>query len=157
MSDETITAQGQEAAGSPIGATLDDLCERIHGAWMLSNEYPTRKLLVGPSDVMFKQLVDFALDMAFTGKDYDFAHRANAANAYMEKVPATIAARSQGKEAKANYDLCNDAANIISTIMIIMERFGITREELAAAIDEHVAAEGLPSGDLLAPGQVIPK
>lgn len=157
MSEEITTAEGQKALETRIGEVIEDLDGRIHGAWMLSNEYPTHNLLVGHPDNMFKQLIDKATVMAFVGKDYEAAHRANAANAYMEKVPATIAARSQSKEAQASYLLCDTAASVIYATMVTLARYGVTLDELAESIDKLIAAEGLPSGEELAPGKKISK
>ena len=96
------------ANGQPgdIGATMKGLAEVIHGRWDASaDESYTARLLQGPEDKVLKKVTEEATEVALACKDRDHDH------------------------------IRYEAADLVYHLLVCLECYGITVEELAGELD----------------------
>lgn len=89
-----------------IGATMKGLAEVIHGRWNASaDESYTARLLQGPEDKVLKKVAEEATEVVLACKDQDHDH------------------------------IRYEAADLVYHLLVCLERYGVTVEELAGELD----------------------
>lgn len=89
-----------------IGATITGLAEVIHGRVTASPEESyTARLLSGKEDSLLKKLVEEACEVVMAAKDADHDH------------------------------IRYEAGDLVYHLLVVLERYGITLEELAGELD----------------------
>lgn len=122
-----------------IGETIDTAASVIHEKWFAGTDDDTHRLLTDPVELILKKIVEQSTDIALTTKDLQAAKGANASHAYMERVPAMMQAMQQSREAMTTDALHYEIADMIVNLMVLMERLGISVNELDEAFNERLA------------------
>ncbi len=130
MSDKTYVPDQDEAPASQIGMTLEALkatISRRRDMQTSDEESYTHRLLCGSADDLLKKVVEEAGEVALAAKDVEYA--------------------SSDSEASERADhLRYEAADEIYHLMVVLERYGIDLDELAAELSERMRADERPCG-----------
>ncbi len=116
-----------EQPASQIGDALDALGKTIADRANAGNESYTHRLLTGNLDDLLKKINEEALESALAAKDY-----------------ARISEVGTAEEISHEQDhLRYEAADVIYHLLVLMERCGISLEELAAELNARMTQEEL--------------
>ena len=151
--DDKICIPEDEQADAPasqIGATLEALAATIHARRDADEKSYTYRLLTDLIDAPVKKLTEEATEVALAAKDADYA-------TYFAREAADVAV---GTETAAKLDeqatdmlnhLRYEAADVIYHLLVVLERFGITTDELAAELNMRMKEGERPRGAVLLP------
>ena len=127
MSGKSFVPQGQTAPASQIGATIEALASTIAARRGAGEESYTFRLLTGSPDAALKKVMEEAGEVALAAKD-------------LEAAQATPA------EAAALDHLRYEAADVVYHLLVVLERYGIDIEDLAAELNERMTEQERPAG-----------
>ena len=117
----------RNAGASPIGATLETLAATISQRKAAIEESYTHRLLEGKLDSLLKKVSEESLETCLAAKETDL-------------LPA-------GPQQAASTDhLRYEAADLIYHLMVLLSRFGISNDDLAAELNARMTPEERPHG-----------
>lgn len=117
----------RNAGASPIGATLEALAATIDQRRSATSESYTHRLLEGKLDSLLKKVSEESLETCLAAKETDL-------------LPA-------GAQQAASTDhLRYEAADLIYHLMVLMARFGISNDDLAAELNARMTPKERPQG-----------
>ncbi len=139
MADKIRVPDKEAARSSQIGATLEALqatIARRRDATDPNISSYTRRLLTEPADCVLKKVMEEAGEVALAAKDVEGA--------------------SSDAEADEEVDhLRYEAADVVYHLMVVLARYGISLDELAAELNERMEDGERPVGCVrLAEGHV---
>ena len=136
MSDKTfipdIPAE-KTAPASQIGATFESLCATISQRKDAGEESYTYQLLKGNLDTLLKKVSEEALEVALAAKE------AQMLDAYSS---------SEELHDHAVDHLRYEAADVIYHLLVVLERFDIPLDELAAELNTRMTVQERPVGGI---------
>lgn len=116
---------------SPLGDTLDALAHTIQQRAHATDESYTHRLLEGRLDSLLKKVSEESLETCLAAKE----------TALLSADPP------QGAQAEASADhLRYEAADLVYHLMVLLARFGISNDELAAELNARMQPEERPEG-----------
>lgn len=128
MSDKTYLDSG-EAPSSQIGASLDLLYRTIEARRQAGEESYTYRLLTGELDKALKKLTEEAGETALAAKEAELLDRyANDPSLYDEAVD----------------HLRYEAGDVVYHLLVVLARFGISIDELAAEMNSRMKEDEIP-------------
>lgn len=117
----------RNASASPIGSTLEALAATIIQRKSATSESYTHRLLEGKLDSLLKKVSEESLETCLAAKETAL-------------FPA-------GEQQVASTDhLRYEAADLIYHLMVLMARFGISNDDLAAELNARMTPEERPQG-----------
>ena len=116
MSDKTYIPQRETFSGSQIGTALTTLADTIENRRTQGEESYVYRLLNGEDDVLLKKIMEEAGEVALAAKDGEVNH------------------------------LRYEAADAIFHILVLLEKEGISLDELAAELNERMTDHERPEG-----------
>lgn len=152
MNDTTYIPEDERgvAPASQIGATLEALAATIHARRDADEKSYTYLLLTDLIEAPAKKLVEEATEVAFAAKDAD--HAAYFAREASEVAAGTETADKLQEQARDTLNhLRYEAADVVYHLLVILERFGIGCDELAAELNMRMKEGERPKGALLLP------
>lgn len=150
--EKTFVPEGERdfAPDSQIGATLEALAATIHARRGADESSYTYLLLTDLIEAPAKKLVEEASETAFAAKDADYAE-------YFAREAADVAVGTDTAEKLAEQadDALNhlryEAADVVYHLLVLLERFGIGLDELAAELNMRMKEGERPRGAVLIP------
>ena len=150
--DKTYIPEGErdQAPTSQIGASLEALAATIHRRREADEASYTYLLLTDLIEAPAKKLVEEASETAFAATDAEHA-------AYFAREAASVAVGTETAEnlARQAADTLNhlryEAADVVYHLMVLLERFDIGLDELAAELNMRMEEEERPTGAVLLP------
>lgn len=143
MPEKYYIPEGEEAPTSQIGATLEALTSTLAARRNASAESYTYRLLTGPSDAPLKKVMEEAGEVALSAKDVEAA-RCNC----ISTVEAGCSSAPDEAEAALDH-LRYESADVVYHLLVVLERYGITLDELAAELNSRMTVEERPVGAAL--------
>ena len=135
-----------EAPASQIGATLEALAATIADRRGAGEESYTYRLLNGRPDSLLKKVMEEAGEVALAAKDADGLGDALARHRKMPDVPAGRIDNLQARYEAALDHLRYEAADELYHLMVLLERYGIGLDELAAELNTRMEEGERPRG-----------
>lgn len=123
MDFKTFVPEGESAPASQIGASLDVLADTIRARSSAGEESYTFRLLNGDIDAAVKKLTEEAGEVALAAKEADML------SAYSDDDDAYDAALDH---------LRYEAGDVVYHLMVVLARFGISLDELAAEMNSRM-------------------
>lgn len=120
---------GASAPGSQIGATLEALAATIRQRRSAGEESYSCQLLTGPADAPLKKLMEEAGEVALAAKDLE-------------------AVSGEGRDALLDH-LRYESADVVYHLLVVLERYGIGIDELAAELNSRMTEAERPAGAAL--------
>ncbi len=140
MADKLYIPEGEEALDSQIGSSLEALSATIAARRAAGEESYTHALLVGPADKLLKKVMEEAGEVALAAKDIEALRLAQAVGS----VDA-VDERLDGAEDHLRYE----SADVVYHLLVVLERYGISMDELAAELNARMTSEERPRGAAL--------
>lgn len=131
MQNDIHTAPGASDA-SAIGATLDALAATIQQRKSASGESYTHRLLTEKLDSLLKKVSEESLETCLAAKETDL-------------LACGAACDARAVEASRDH-FRYEAADLIYHLMVLMARFDITNEQLAAELNARMTPKERPAG-----------
>lgn len=128
MSDKTYLDSG-EAPKSQIGASLDLLSDTIEARSHAGEESYTYRLLTGELDKILKKLTEEAGEVALAAKEADMLQ-------LYSKDPDLY-------DREVDH-LRYEAGDVIYHLLVVLARFGISVDELAAEMNTRMREDEIP-------------
>ena len=150
VQQKTYVPEGeqQDAPASQIGATLEALATTIHARRDADGSSYTHLLLTDPLDASLKKLMEEASETALAAKDADHAQRL----AREAEGPGSGGGRGSARQIDdALNHLRYEAADVVYHLLVVMERFDIGIDELAAELNMRMKEGERPKGAVLLP------
>lgn len=147
---ENSPAKGADEVSSQMGMTLEALSRAI-AARRGTGSY-TDSLLSGPVDAPLKKVMEEAAEVALAAKDVEgWATSAIASALALEAQDATTQPESLAVALPPEYrqalnHLRYEAADVVYHLMVVLERFGIPLDDLAAELNMRMTDEERPEG-----------
>ncbi len=113
-----------DAVPSQIGRTLDALAATIESRRQATDESYTHRLLEGRLDSLLKKVSEESLETCLAAKE--------------------TALRGDGGSSSDKDHLRYEAADLIYHLMVLLARFDITNDQLAAELNARMRPEELP-------------
>ncbi len=138
----------EDIPASQIGATIEALAATIAARRGAGEGSYTYRLLAGCEDTVLKKLMEEAGEVALAAKDAERVQEV----AKRETVDAEFAREVIERES-SDYDAAVDhlryeAADVIYHLLVVLERYGISADELAAALNNRMTEEERPRGSV---------
>ena len=153
MSGKTYVPAGEIAPESQIGATMEALASTIASRRDAGEESYTYRLLTDNPDTALKKVMEEAGEVALAAKDVESwaCSSLAAALAYMSGQGQHVETDEIAVELPAEYDQAIDhlryeAADVIYHLLVVLERYNISIDELAAELNERMTEEERPEG-----------
>ncbi len=135
MSDKIYIPDGSCAPASQIGATLEALAATIEARCDEGDEASyTYRLAAGPLDSLLKKVSEEALEAGLAAKECQLVD--------------SYAADAAAYDASVDH-LRYEAADVIYHVLVLLARFDVPMEELAAELNMRMTAEERPCGCVL--------
>lgn len=134
MSDKIYVTNSERVPDSQIGATLDSLFDTIYDRKGAGDESYTKTLLDGPLDKLLKKVSEEALEVGLAAKECQ-----------MLDVYATDDALVDASVDHMRYE----SADVIYHLLVLLARYGITADELAAELNYRMREDERPEGCVL--------
>lgn len=145
MGQKTYVPEGEQPPASQAGASLEALAATIAARREAGEESYTHRLLTGDVDAVLKKVMEEAGEVALAAKDADSALYFAGESA--EVAPGSTAAERLAEAASQSVDhLRYEAADVIYHLLVVLERFGVSLEELAAELNNRMIADECPAG-----------
>ena len=131
---------------SAIGDTLDALAATIANRREAGDASYTYRLLTGKEDDLLKKVMEEAGEVALAGKDLGSllggleAHRKN------PNVPESRVANMERRVEAATSHLRYEAGDVVYHLLVLLERYGISVDDLAAELNTRMTEEERPEG-----------
>lgn len=148
MSDKTYVPEGEQEPASQIGATVEALAKTIAARRGAGEESYTHRLLFGGADEPLKKVVEEANEVALAGKDVEAALADARMLAQAGDHHEQAAARFEAKADECRDHLRYEAGDVVYHLLVVLERYGIPLEELAAELNNRMTDEERPAGAL---------
>lgn len=116
------------AAASPLGVTLDALANTIQQRKGATDESYTHRLLEGKLDSLLKKVSEESLETCLAAKETDLLETG---------TPAQGASQNH---------LRYEAADLVYHLMVLLARFDISNDDLAAELNARMTPEERPEG-----------
>lgn len=147
MTSKAHQPADEEAPVSQIGASLEALASTI-AARRGTGSY-TDVLLSGPVDAPLKKLMEEAGEVALAAKDASCAVLAcegvDAAEAAVLELQAGSAEGAVALRQSINH-LRYEAADVLYHLMVVLERYHVPLDELAAELNSRMTEDERPAG-----------
>lgn len=131
---------------SAIGVTLEALAKTIASRRDAGDTSYTYRLLSGKADEPLKKVIEEAGEVALAAKDLEQLTGGLKACANDSGDPAGRA-ENVGKRAEAATDhLRYEAADVVYHLLVVLERYGISLDDLAAELNARMTDEERPEG-----------
>ena len=134
MGQKTSVPEGEQPPASQAGASLEALAATSAARREAGEESYTHRLLTGDVDAVLKKVIEEAGEVALAAKDADSALCFAGESA--EVAPGSTAAER----------LRYEAADVVYHLLVVLERFGIGLDELAAELNNRMTADERPAG-----------
>ena len=142
--------------GAAIGETLEALAATIANRREAGDESYTHRLLTGKSDDLLKKVMEESGEVALAGKDLDQllggldgAHQGN------PNAPESRAANMEVRVDAARDHFRYEAGDVIYHLLVALERYGVSLDELAAELNTRMTEDERPAGaEVIAPEHV---
>lgn len=121
----------QNASASPLGTTLDALAHTIAQRRTATEESYTHRLLEGKLDSLLKKVSEESLETCLAAKETDLL--------------AADASAAQAAQASQDH-LRYEAADLVYHLMVLLARFDISNDDLAAELNARMTPEERPEG-----------
>ncbi len=142
MSDKTYISEGEQAVTSQIGATFEALGTTIAARRDATDQSYTHRLLTEPPDTLIKKIMEEAQEVALAAKDVETCARV------AEELKACgDDASSDSRDVQIDH-LRYEAADLIYHLMVLLDRYDIGLDELAAELNNRMTDEERPYGSL---------
>lgn len=134
MSDKIYVTNAERVPDSQIGATLDSLFNTIYSRKSAGDESYTKTLLDGPLDKLLKKVSEEALEAGLAAKECQMLDAYAADDALVD----------------ASVDhMRYESADVIYHLLVLLARYGITADELAAELNYRMREDERPEGCVL--------
>ena len=146
MSDKITVPADEGAPESQIGATLEALAATISARRGAGEESYTHRLLAGKADEPLKKVMEEAGEVALAAKDLEQllggveAHRKN------PHVPENRVENMVRRADAAADHLRYEAADVVYHLLVVLERYHIELDELAAELNTRMTDSERPEG-----------
>lgn len=127
----------QNAPASPLGATLDALAHTIAQRRTATEESYTHRLLEGKLDSLLKKVSEESLETCLAAKETDLL--------VADASAAQTAQAAQAAQASQDH-LRYEAADLVYHLMVLLARFDISNDDLAAELNARMTPEERPEG-----------
>lgn len=134
MSDKTYVTDVERAPESQIGATLDALCDTIESRRGSVGESYTKSLLDGPLDKLLKKVSEEALEVALAAKECQMLDAYSFDEALFD-----------GAVDHLRYE----SADVVYHLLVLLARYGVSIDELAAELNYRMRDDERPDGCIL--------
>ncbi len=134
MSDKTYVTDGERAPESQIGATLDALYGTIESRRGSVGESYTKSLLDGPLDKLLKKVSEEALEVALAAKECQMLDAYSSDEALFD-----------GAVDHLRYE----SADVVYHLLVLLARYGVSIDELAAELNYRMRDDERPDGCIL--------
>lgn len=134
MSEKTYVTDIERAPDSQIGATLDALYATILDRKDSTGESYTKTLLDGPLDKVLKKVSEEALETSLAAKE-------------CQMLEDFVGDRELFDEAIDH--LRYESADVIYHLLVLLARFGVSADELAAELNYRMRDDERPEGCIL--------
>lgn len=132
MNEKLYIPDGATPLSKPLGVVLEALGATIAARSSAGEESYTHRLLTGKADSLLKKVTEEATEVALAAKDID---------------GLAMAAMTDGDgEDQALNHLRYESADLIYHLLVVLERYGITQDELAAELASRMTAAERPKG-----------
>lgn len=131
---------------SAIGATLEALASTISGRREAGEASYTFRLLTGKPDELLKKVMEEAGEVALAAKDLESllgglkAHQAN------PNVPESRVRNMQARADAAADHLRYEAGDVVYHLLVLLEKYGISLDDLAAELNARMTEGERPAG-----------
>lgn len=136
-----------------IGATLDALSSTIAARRGAGESSYTWQLLNAEADKLLKKVGEEALEVALAAKDVEALAALRSSMAGMQDSAGI--AKAQADEDAALDHLRYEAADVVYHLMVVLERYGIELDELAAELNARMTDEERPQGGVFLKAEYI--
>lgn len=123
MDSKVFVPEGEKAPASQIGASLDVLAGTIAGRREAGEGSYTFRLLTGSLDTALKKLTEEAGEVALAAKEADML--------------AVLTDDAAAYDAAVDH-LRYEAGDVVYHLLVVLERFGISVDELAAEMNARM-------------------
>lgn len=130
-SSKTYITEGETPPPSQIGAALEHLASTIAARRSADADSYTWRLLQGKLDDVCKKVSEEAAELGLAAKEAEML------DVYSEDDRLYDAAVDH---------LRYEAGDLLYHLMVLLERFGVSADELAAELNERMVARERPSG-----------
>ena len=146
MADITYVPEGQVEPASQIGSTLEALASTIAARRDAGEESYTFRLLTGQADDALKKVIEEAGEVALAGKDLEQVLAGLKAHEANPHVPENRVENMRRRVDHASDHLRYEAADTVYHLLVVLERYGITLDELAGELNARMTDEERPEG-----------
>lgn len=150
MAEKTYVPEGETAPASQIGASLETLAATIEARRSTGEESYTYRLLTASPDAVLKKLMEEAGEVALAAKDVEgWATSSVAAALAFEggagrpTEPDELSVQLPPEYDEAINHLRYEAGDVIYHLLVILARYGISIEELAAEMNSRMAEDDI--------------
>lgn len=134
MSDKIYVTNSERVPDSQIGATLDSLFDTIDDRKSAGDESYTKALLDGPLDKLLKKVSEEALEVGLAAKECQMLDACAADEALVDE---------------SIDHMRYESADVIYHLLVLLARYGITADELAAELNYRMREDERPEGCVL--------
>jgi phosphoribosyl-ATP pyrophosphohydrolase len=149
MQGKTYVPEGETPVASQIGATLETLAQTIANRRGAGEESYTYRLLTGCEDEPLKKVTEEAGEVALAGKDVEAAQKSLDAHRAAAGVPPEYVERCAKRLDDETDHLRYEAADVVYHLLVVLERYHIGIDELAAELNARMTPEERPQGGAL--------
>ena len=106
----------------------------------------TFRLLTGNADDALKKIMEEAGEVALAGKDLEQVRASAKAHELSAHAPESRVENMRHRAERAADHLRYEAADVVYHLLVVLERYGITLEELAGELNARMTDEERPEG-----------
>ncbi len=148
MAQKTYVPEGEAAPTSQIGASLETLAATIEARRSAGEKSYTYRLLTASPDTVLKKLMEEAGEVALAAKDVESWATSSvaAALAFESGAGRTVEPDELSVQLPQEYDeavnhLRYEAGDVIYHLLVVLARYGISVDELAAEMNSRMAED----------------
>lgn len=134
MAEKTYVTDIERAPDSQVGATLDALYATIESRRHTTEESYTKTLLDGPLDKILKKVSEEALESALAAKEC--------------QMLAELSDDEKALDESIDH-LRYESADVIYHLLVLLARFDVSIDELAAELNYRMRDDERPDGCIL--------
>lgn len=148
MTKKIYVPEGEETPASQIGTSLEVLAATIAARREAGEESYTYRLLTASPDKVLKKLMEESGEVALAAKDVESWATSSvaAALAFESGAGRSVEPDELSVQLPPEYDeavnhLRYEAADVVYHLMVVLERYGISMDELAAEMNARMAED----------------
>lgn len=149
MNQKYHVPEGAEPAASQLGVSLDALAATIAARRSAGEESYTHRLLQGDADTLLKKVMEEAGEVALAAKDAQGLVEALERHRKMPGVPQgrmdNLERRLDGVLDHLRYEVADEVYHLL----VVLERYGIGPDELAAELNSRMTGDERPAGGVV--------